>query len=180
MEFVLVGKLFCKKNNLHTRNEILQLFIQKGLINAYSKKFGQNLLHRLVLLSEDDDDKAVQAAEILLNSGISVNECDQKDFFPLRYSILKQNIPLIKFFLRKGADIDQAHNEGPPLHLAIMFCDDKNLVDFLLEQGADINNEDVEGNTALHQACRIRRKEIIRLLLKKGAFISPEKLLFSY
>lgn len=170
---LLVDCLFYSRDSICNRREVLNLFIRYGLATTYNNKFDHNLLHRLVLIVKRDDHEAVEFAEILLNSGISVHERDIETFSPLDYSILKQNISLISLFLIKGANINQCSREGPPLHLAAKFCDD-NIIKYLISKGADVNGKDDNNDTALHEACQRCNYEIISLLIRSGADISPQ------
>lgn len=169
---LLVNCLFYKKNNVRTRKEMLMLFIQHGLIDLYSKNFKHNLLHRLVLLVDDDDPNALEIAEILIKHGTSIHARDRVRCSPLDCSILKQSVRLVTFFLEKGAKINQLNHEGPPVFQAVKFCKNKDILEHLLSKGANINRKNDEGDTPLHEACLQNKEEFIRLLLRRGANIS--------
>lgn len=171
--YLLVNCLFYLKHN-RNRKKLLQVFIQYGLITAYSRRFDHNILHRLILLVKKDDYKAVEIAEILFNSGVSLHERSIENFSPMDYAVVKENLPLISFLLDKGVDINQGSHEGSSLLLAIRFCS-VHTVEFLLSKGADFNNAKRSiGDTALHGACSEQDEKMISLLIRYGAVLSPE------
>ena len=79
------------------------------------------------------------------------------------------HVELVKLFLDRGADVNQATNDGQTgLHVA---CHHGRLevVQLLLSRGAAINHADPWGRTVLFKACGNRSLIIVQLLLDSGA-----------
>lgn len=98
--------------------ELLGLLIQYGLDSALTMAKGKNIFNQFVYLSEKDDQNAVEIAEILLSFGLSVHEFDSQGCTPLINSLDSQNVQLVSFLIKKGADINQRHKfkNSYPLH----------------------------------------------------------------
>lgn len=79
--------------NINNRKKMLKLLIQYGLNTKSRKNDGQNLLDHFISNDlEESDDEAVEIAEILLNSGISVNDLCQCNNSALSAKLLINNI----------------------------------------------------------------------------------------
>lgn len=171
---LLVTCLFFKKDNLVSRKKMIWSFLQHGLAFVYRQNFGQSMLHRFSQLANIDDDcnALTEIADILVYHGVSIHERDLCQLTPLDYSILRKNISLITILLDKGVDINQVNkNLDTPLHLAVNYGSDNDLIDFILSKGANINAKNVKGDTALHAACVHCREDVIRLLVRRGASV---------
>lgn len=73
---------------------------------------------------------------------------------------------LLSLFLKKGADVNHADQNGVTL---LMLHTDKDIARELLQAGADINLADCGGNTALHYALEYGTEGDARYLIRKGA-----------
>lgn len=151
---------------------------------------GRNLLHKYIhFLKKNEYKNSVEIAEILINSGISVDETDYYgctpllraipffNFFQHFYFSITRDFPtfsLIKFLIKRGADVNKANRKNEsPLMRASEFGN-LNLVDLLLAHGAEVNAKDNEGSTALHKACQENNRQVMSLLIQRGAEISVE------
>lgn len=162
--------VFCNKSS---RKNMLTLLLKNGLGVEYRNQHSQNVLIQFInyFVGVDDND-AVEIAEILLNSGISIHDKCNKGLTPIYYATGVDNHRLVQFFIDKGDDVDRRSlDDGSfPLLVAIT-ADNDVMVDLLLSNGADVNNKDSNGDTALHMACHTCSKKIMSRLIEKGAAI---------
>lgn len=156
------------------RQEILQLLLNYGLdVNFKDSTSGENLLH--ILCCADIEGGVTEVAEILINSGLPVDEVDYHGFSPLHCAVERRDPKLVSFFIQKGADVNRKSIiEGAfPL---IMDIENRNceIVYLLLSNGADVNAKDHAGKTVLHEACIHKNEQMVNLLLQYDADLSPE------
>lgn len=178
---VLVAYAMCSPKNNH--KELLQLLIHYGLDINYHNGKGQNYLQMLIICANNefnDDDHNNQMdilgiAEVFINSGMPVNELDNDGNSAIVHALEAENIQLVSFLVKKGADVNakSVGVECYPLYMAAA-SNDANAVNFFLSKGAEINAKTYEDWTALHAACNRHYEKIIRLLIQKGADISVE------
>lgn len=65
----------------------------------------------------------------------------------------------------------QTKTKRTPLHAAVLYAGNKDIVEFLLNNKVSLEAKDNNGQTALHYAAALRRWDILELLLKKGGNI---------
>ena len=82
------------------------------------------------------------------------------------------NIEIVRFILRKGADINTKNNIGGTALMLAAENGNTEIVNLLLDKGADINSKDKDGWGALIFAAQNGHTEIITLLLDKGVDIN--------
>lgn len=109
----LVRDLFSLKKN---RKEMLILLLNYGLDTSCKNDARHtNILHvfsNSYKIYEDFVD-TIDVAEILIDqAGISVNEPDMDGLTPLHHVTWRQHIPLISFFIKKGADVCAENKSG--------------------------------------------------------------------
>ncbi|MDW3191265.1 MAG: ankyrin repeat domain-containing protein [Cytophagales bacterium] len=147
-------------------NQLLQkLTNQEGFDVGFKIDNGMNYLD--VALATGNLD----AAEIFLKSGVSLNAID-KDFgySSLHLAVLLIDGNAIKWLINKGADINiQSDENGTPLGLANMLPNGIEIIPLLLENGADIDITDKNGNTPLMVAAFKRNSKAVKLLIESGA-----------
>ncbi|XP_053550083.1 ankyrin repeat and SOCS box protein 8 [Bombina bombina] len=73
----------------------------------------------------------------------------------------------VESLIRRGADVNCAHDTLMPLHCACMVCD-LDCVELLLEYGAHVNSQDGFQRTALHYAAE-KDEACVETLLEYGA-----------
>lgn len=161
------------------RTEMLTLLKKYGLNTAVSSISDGTLLHVFIKRLEDVDCYAAEIVEILINSGLSINEPDTMGYPLLHWAILNNAYHLVEILIRNGANVNQKDDEDNfPLHLCISKSDQfqvtrENIIDLLISSGAKINvKHDSEGWTALHQACYKKNRSCINLLLRRGADVT--------
>lgn len=165
------------KTNMSTRKEKLLLLMKYGFNTGVVNIADQNLLHYFTsnFLQENDED-AVEVADILVNAKLSVNNVDKTGMTPLIRSIYAEHHNLISYLIEKGAAINMRGNSGDfPLQAAAV-RKNKNIINLLLSKGAKINAKNGFGWTALHRACFEHSEEIISLLISKGAKVNAKDL----
>lgn len=177
IDYFQLDKLWCinvSRNNIKKCCDMFKLLIDYGLETIVKKRHGENLLHWFLFSLEKYDHDAMKILEILMSSGVPLDEVNGNGITPLIDSIERQNIPLVLMFLKAGADTNKKDEWNElPLHSAVRYCN-KDLVELLVSKGADINRTNNHGMTALHIACSRHHEEIIRFLIQKGANISAE------
>lgn len=173
----------CKNDSVG--REMLLLLLKYGMDTRFANKNDENLLHVFLRSLEDDyDDKVYQIAEILLNSGVPMDDIDNEGFSPFHRAVDLGDIELVTLFIDKGDDVDMmtvsddedcrittASMSRSPLSLAV-YTESKDLVELLISNGANVNGEDDGGWTPMHSACFCNFDEIINLLIRKGGSVS--------
>lgn len=167
------------RENIEIRKDLLMLLLKYGLDTKFHNLEGQNILTIFIsYFVIDEDHDVVEIAEILIKSGISVNEIDNEGWTPFSYAIFRENISLVSFLIERGALINyncemmQASKKYPLI--AAAFSNKKDLMHLLLLNGADVNIKTLDGWTALHEACRTCGVQSIRYLIDNSADINAE------
>ena len=86
--------------------------------------------------------------DMIKNENVDVNWVDTKhnENTPLHIAAYKNNVPIIDFLIKNGANINKKNKIGStPLHLAALY-DSFEAVETLLKNGADENAEDYDGD----------------------------------
>ncbi len=108
----------------------------------------------------------------LLNLGLDVNECDDKDYTALHIAASLGNSKLIELLCAYNADANICNKYGElPLHIAIR-TGDLASVDMLLNHTKDINKQDRYGNSPLHLATSYSNLSLIKTLVARKAFLN--------
>lgn len=167
-----------KNTRTKNRKDMLMLFLDYGInVGSSDDTDSQNALHYFInaYVRETDDD-AVEIAKILIErGGILADDPDQLNWSPLMYSVDKGHLPLVSFFIEKGAYVNRQINDDTgdtPLHSAVELANYE-IAELLLSNGADVNAKCFNGFSPLHIACSLSNNEqMINLLLRKGADLS--------
>ena len=73
---------------------------------------------------------------------------------PLRHATENSNEPLIKALIQSGADVNVFDSHGrTPIHNAIQYDDDAEIIELLVKHDADLNIRNIEGKTAYSYCC---------------------------
>ena len=114
----------------------------------------------------------VDIIRFLLQSGASVDACDEEKKTPLHKATSQGNARVTKVLIEYTANIDTRDKlECTPLHTAIMGDHASiSIVGLLLDKGADLTAKTSPNQrTAIHLASSHGYGDIVRLLLDKGA-----------
>lgn len=170
LDLPLLYKIILLRRNCN-RKETLKLLIKYGLNTRVRGEYGENLIHKFILLSSTYifDLEKEEIVEILIDSGIPVDECTNDGTSVLYFAVEVNNIKMISFLLEKGVDVNNVNfKKESALNSSVRFGN-VDLVDLFVKNGADINVKNDSDNTPLHTACFYHRKEVIDYLLQKGA-----------
>ncbi|KAF4774757.1 hypothetical protein HER10_EVM0003061 [Colletotrichum scovillei] len=110
-------------------------------------------------------------AQILLETGVSIDDGYKPDHTPLIAAVRKSQSRSIDLLLESGADINRGSLlEGmKPIHWAIT-RENEAIIRLLIERGCDFEVQDASGQTPLHIACQYENRfRIVALLLEAGA-----------
>lgn len=148
--------------------QMLALLIEHGMDTKFRSKKGHNILDTLVELADKKDPDVEEIVEMILETGVSINECDDVGTSPILRAVLRNHVPLIGILIRKGADVNSKLKNGLDcLHIAV-YCSNEEMVDLLITSGARVNALN-STFSALHVACMDNHHNIIDLLIRKGA-----------
>ncbi len=90
--------------------------------------------------------------------------------YPLYVAVMENSLPIVKFLINKGANINLGTENGysTPLYGASKYGY-LDIAQYLIEHGADINKTNNIGSTPLYGASSNGQLEIVRLLIAHGA-----------
>ncbi len=122
--------------------------------------------------AEKNTDKLAE----LLDGGADVNIRDEKTGRTLLHLVSTiGDVPMIEFFLKKGADIEAKDKGGITPLAASMFSDNYlNAMEFLIKNKAKVNAIDKSGNPIIHIAATASKVEAMQILLKHGVDINSK------
>ncbi|QRY18878.1 ORF-8 [Teiidae poxvirus 1] len=154
-ESVILGKI-----------EIVKSILEQKTINP---NFILNGYSPLGLATELKDTEMIK---ILTQYGAYPEE---SRFSPLHLAVASENEDNVKYFLDRGAFINDVYfrNGLTPLFLAVSLKK-INIAELLLTKGADPNVCNADKVSPLHLAVRSKQKDIINLLINNGAAINQE------
>lgn len=92
-----------------------------------------------------------QTLEQLILAGQNVDE-RRDNLSPLAYAIANNSVGCLKILIQHGADVNDAYQGTPLLHLAL-YRYRLTMAKLLIDHQVDINRTDRRGNTPLHICC---------------------------
>lgn len=114
----------------------------------------------------ENDTKTVQK---FLTQGNEINKYySNKQYTLLHYAIKNNQTEMVKFLIKKGADLELEYEKQTPLMYAIKL-NLPNIISILVDQGADINNLNTEKKSALIYCAQYGDLNMAKLLIEKGA-----------
>jgi ankyrin repeat protein len=119
----------------------------------------------------------IELVKLLLDNGADINYSTFAGHTVLFVALESQksnNVKMIKLLLERGAEVDVKDDCGDtPLHFAVTFCADPDIIKMLVENGSRINSMNYEKHTPLDILISSKRGSmtIIELLVAYGAKI---------
>ncbi|KAJ3305909.1 hypothetical protein HDV03_000751 [Kappamyces sp. JEL0829] len=81
----------------------------------------------------------------------------------------QDHLAVVEYLVQCGADANMKSSDGLcPLHIAVIYGTQSNIIKALVDGGADIERASDQGQTAFYLACRNQRAPAIRMLLSLG------------
>ena len=145
------------------KNLVLDL-LQKGANPRRYNLEGDGILHSAVMTLGSTE--AVEACLEIEGAACDLNRLNSRGLSPLDRAILKNNFPIAKLYLEKGAIVNSPPNVTNSLHRAAA----TNFSDIHLMFSANlINSQDENGCTPLLFAVQNGQAEVVAKLLQAGA-----------
>lgn len=134
-----------------------------GKKHAIAVKDLKKLNERLFDAVWEGDIMGVQKA---LKAGADVNYKNESDLTPLREAVRRGHTEIVKFLLKRGAEVDVKDNlEGNTALIWAAFIGKKEICKLLLDNGANVNAVNDMGETAYDLAWKNGRKDCCQLLI---------------
>lgn len=152
-----------------SRKDMLRVLLKYGVITTeFRDGEGRDLLKIFGTRVRSYDDDAGDIFRTLASHGLSFDRSAG-----LFWSIDKQNVELVRYFVEEGAEVNQV-SEVSPLFLAILRGSRK-IVDLLLKNGADLTERGEElGVSPLILAVNTGNREVVELLVSRGARVNAK------
>jgi ankyrin repeat protein len=153
---------------LNGRLEIVSFLIQNGS----DKKLG--VANKSALLA------AIEGGHLdvicfLLENGADINTGNTpRGLTPLQLATWKQNLPVVKCLLERGADVNLCSRDEKrlsALHVAVL-AGNLEILDYLILAGADLNIRDSKGRSPLCFALDLNKPELAIHLIRRGANVN--------
>jgi ankyrin repeat protein len=173
-EFMLATKYSKLGNNF----EIVKNFIKNGIDK--NEKIVKNYTVLEIAIFNIDKYCTIETIELLLESGINVNNKDTHNRIPLLHAINKNSLDLVKLLIKYGANINHKNNEN---YTPICYAISNNyfeIIKLLVDEGCDINHELKGCVSILAYTLELSQNdnnfEIVKYLLEKGAKINEKNI----
>ena len=117
----------------------------------------------------------IEKVKEIINQDISLLETpNPRGSTPLIVASADGHTELVKFFIKKGADINKANDFGnTPLHYAA-WASDFEAFKYLFDKGANIKSKNSRGQTPLQYSCMGGNFEIMKYCVSKGMDIKTK------
>lgn len=113
-------------------------------------------------------EKSTRIAQRLVESGVDVDTVDDSGRTPLMMAVNRNNLPLVRYLLSQGANINARVADEHNRHTVLMHAQESVMAQFLLEHGADPGIRAASGENAyeMQLKCTYQKNymEIARLL----------------
>ncbi|XP_066918274.1 transient receptor potential channel pyrexia-like [Clytia hemisphaerica] len=144
--------------------DYLETLIESGAKVNYTDRYGQTVLHEIVLRWPLD------VAEFMLQHGADLNMGDDFGRTPLHVAASVNSAEYINWLVSNGADVHARtlKEEQTPIHYASKYnsCDS---ITALIDLGAKLNDRDHKQRTPLQVGAETGREEACRLLMEYDA-----------
>lgn len=151
------------------------VFVQNVEIVERLLQLGARLFVNHYLLHYCVREDLLDMIKVLVKYGDNIDIRNGSGWSPLLIAISERNIPIFKFFIDKGAKL----NDNPLLkemHVAIMYCTEatefKYIAQTLLSKNIDVNCVNYWGETPLHYTILQEKYEMTEYLIKEGADVN--------
>lgn len=111
------------------------------------------------------DEKAVELAKLLIQSGANVNGADEENTSVLSYAIGMDNFEFTRFLLNNGADINQKDSNERMGCLPIHSVESVAMLELLIQKKLEVDTRCDNGRTLLHFAARDNYVDLVRYIL---------------
>ncbi len=119
-------------------------------------QFNSTLLHIAV------KHKNANLIQLLVDSGIKMNEKNKDDQHPLELAVETNNLSLIELLLKNGAEIDKAGKDGNTVLSTAIKANNQKLAELAIKYKANVNQF---GSTLIHIAINNNDLELAKLLI---------------
>ncbi len=154
--------------------------IDQSILRNDTTAMNQALIE--ILYNSDDENKIFESTQLLIENGLKVNYKDSTGKTALHYATKRQEefLPIIKYLLKQGADINMVDNIGntPLVYCAysLFFYYEEEIVKFLIDSGADLNAVGLKGSllhiVTNHWSGSKTELDRIEYLIHKGADVN--------
>lgn len=111
----------------------------------------------------------LEAAEALLDAGAKIEE-GAHTITPLQFAATSGNVEMIRFLIKRGADVNYgAKSGGQTALLSAIYAAKPEAVKALIELKANVNSKTKDGDTPLKAARKGDQEDIIAILKAAGA-----------
>ncbi|QRI43031.1 ankyrin repeat protein [Cheloniid poxvirus 1] len=140
---------------------LIKFLIEKGINVGYTGFFPGEVNYNVI---------DIETCKTLLETNIDINTFICGDTL-LRYAIRASNLPLIRFLVEHGADIERRNEkEQDPNIVEAVEKGNIEVVKYLINCGIDINKPSAyNGRLAIHHAILVGHYKMVKLLLEGGS-----------
>ncbi|XP_050503639.1 ankyrin-1-like [Diabrotica virgifera virgifera] len=117
----------------------------------------------------------IEMVRLLTEAGANMQCSDFDGDMPIHIAAKEGHIKIIKYFLKKGMDIDiiNENTKMTPLQMAA-YRGHMEVVDFLLLNNANVNLKDYQNRSSIHHGVLGGKAKIVHGLIEKGVDINVE------
>ena len=173
-ELLLTHDLSIGSVRIH-RKSIFDYALDQGQIDLFDTLMGKKQLIEKVDLSDslavpllvsrlEDDQEIIERIELVLAKGADINASASAETALLSAGWRKQSLPLMKFLIEHGADVNYANHNGDTALIDAAELGKVGSMKLLLAHGANPKHKNKRAETALDVAKKHDQKEIIELL----------------
>lgn len=150
--------------------DVVALLLKRGALDKAENRNRSLATLAYCYGSEDVLDNSVRIAQQLVDHGVEVDAIDDEGYTPLMMAANRNNLPLVKFLLSKGANVNAQDTDDANQNSVLMFAQDPEIVRYLLENGADPNILTASGENAYEVQLRNSHQKNYK---KIAAMIKP-------
>lgn len=134
--------------------DLARAMLERGADARAANRSGETPLASLAManLSKAEARGSVSVAEALLEHGAAVDAGDRKGRTPLMWAVNRGNLPLIRFLIDAGANVNARDRDKYNESTVLMYAQRADAADLLLRHGADPAACNASGETAWEYA----------------------------